>query len=488
MNTAQVMKKVIRIEVFFIFLFLSIICFISVDSWSFWVDEAITAEMYSVGSFTDLIGQFQTRMGSEVQMPGWIVFMWGWCKFFGNGEYALRTSNFVFMGLLLLYGCRIILAKKNDTKNATVLKIVLLLSVCNPFILYNMNEARCNIPIFVFSFVAILSLWYFLETGSKRDWYICLISFILGYTFNMLVGFLLFSLLFIIWMKTDRGVFLKQQYKSLLITTVPFTFFSIYYLITIFYSQKGGMIEVPGVGNIGYSFYEFTGFGGLGPSKNILRESDDKKGLLLQYAIYIIPLLICYGTIFISVFKKNKKEWLSNLFLISFVIGLIFFCVMAYVIQFRFWGRHLIYLYPLWLIFMGYTIYLFSQQRKFYYKVILCIYIFFIGLSSYHILFDDQYKKENIKGIVQKCKELRLSGETVFWSESEDTSSYYNLKDTSVKYGLPGVMDSGMLIWFKRMKWLKEKEYNDFISIHRLKIIYEDKDFVISRFSPILMK
>lgn len=49
MNTTQVMKKVIRIEVFFIY-------FISVDLWSFWVDEAITAEMYSVGSFTDLIG------------------------------------------------------------------------------------------------------------------------------------------------------------------------------------------------------------------------------------------------------------------------------------------------------------------------------------------------------------------------------------------------------------------------------------------------
>jgi hypothetical protein len=62
---------------------------------------------------------------------------------------------------------------------------------------------------------------------------------------------------------------------------------------------------------------------------------------------------------------------------------------------------------------------------------------------------------------------LRLIG-AVFGSESEDTSLYCNLKDTSVKYGLPGIMDSDMLIGFKRMKWLKEKEYNDFISKNNL--------------------
>ena len=488
MNTVQVMKKTIKFEDFFIFLFLAILCFISVDSWSLWVDEAITAEMYSVKSFTDLLNQFQTRIGSEVQMPGWIVFMWGWCKVFGNGEYALRSSNFVFIGLLLLYVYRLIWAKNISIKEASILKIVLFLSICNPFILYNMNEARCNIPIFVFSFIAILSLWYFLKTGNKKDWYVCLTSFIIGYTFNMLVGFLLFSLLFIIWIKTNWRVFFRQQYKSLLIAAIPFVLFSIYYLVTIFFNQKGGMKEMPGIGNIGYSLYEFTGFNGLGPSKNILRESDDKKALLLQYIIYIFPLIVCYSVIFFFVFKQNKKKWLSNVFFISFIVGLVFFCIAAYVVQFRFWGRHLIFLYPLWLTFMGYTLYLFSQNKGALYKLILGGYVFFIGLSSYNILFDNQYRKENIKEIVLKCKELRLLDETIYWSESEDTSSYYNLKDISVKNGLPGIMDSGMLVWFKRMKWLKEKEYNDFIETHQIEIIYENKDFVISRFTPDLVK
>ena len=76
---------------------------LSVNDWSFWLDEAITAEMYSVDTFSELLDQFGIYMGSEVQMPGWIAFMWAWCKLFGSSEYALRSANFLFMGLLLMY-------------------------------------------------------------------------------------------------------------------------------------------------------------------------------------------------------------------------------------------------------------------------------------------------------------------------------------------------------------------------------------------------
>ena len=135
------MKKKVDITALLLLIILSIICFISVTSWSLWVDEAITAEMYSVDGFSELISQFQTRLGSEVQMPGWIVFMWGWCKLFGNSEYALRASNWLFIGLFLLYGYRLIAYGKITIKERIIIQIILCISICNPFILYNMNEA-----------------------------------------------------------------------------------------------------------------------------------------------------------------------------------------------------------------------------------------------------------------------------------------------------------------------------------------------------------
>ncbi|WP_195449231.1 glycosyltransferase family 39 protein [Bacteroides nordii] len=477
------MKKKVDITALLLLIILSIICFISVTSWSLWVDEAITAEMYSVDGFSELISQFQTRLGSEVQMPGWIVFMWGWCKLFGNSEYALRASNWLFIGLFLLYGYRLIAYGKITIKERIIIQIILCISICNPFILYNMNEARCNISIFSFSFITILSLWYFLKTENRKDWYICLISFILGYFFNMLVGFLIFSLLFIIWKKNEWRKISKQGIKSFFIIIVLFIVLTLYYLITIFLADKGGQIERPGIGNIGYSLYEFIGFGGLGPNKNMIRESDDKKVLLLQYIIYMFPLIICYSIIFVSVFRKKKKEWILNVFFISFLLCFVIFYVVACVIQFRFWGRHLIFIYPLWLIFMGYTLYLFSLNRNMLYKIVLVVYIFFIFSSSYRILFNNNYKKENIKDIVQQCKKLRLPGEIIYWSEAEDTSLYYNLNDTLVKNGLPIIStDSGMLVWFKRLKWLQEDKYQDFIHLYLPVTIYENKDFVIYRF------
>lgn len=477
------MKKKVDITTIFLFVILSIICFISVTSWSLWVDEAITAEMYSVGRFSELINQFQIRQGSEVQMPGWIVFMWGWCNFFGTSEYALRASNWIFIGAFLLYGYRLVTNNKITVKERIILQIILCLSICNPFVLYNMNEARCNIPIFAFSFITILSLCYFLKTGNKYDWYICLISFTLGYSFNMLVGFLIFPLLFIIWKKNKWKHLFKQNKKSLLVLIIPCAFLTFYYLTTIFLNNKGGQIETPGVGNIGYTLYEFLGFGGLGPSKNVMRESDDKKILLLQYILYIFPFILCYAIIFISAFRQKKKEWILNVFLISFILGLFVFCIIAYIIQFRFWGRHLIFIYPLWLIFMGYTLYLFNRNRSKLYKIILYVYLSFIVFSSYNILFSSIYKKEDIKGIVEKCKELRLPGEVVYWSEDKDTSVYYNLNDVLVKNGLPKSVDHGMLVWFKRLKWLHEGEYNNFVDMCQSEIIYEDKDFIIYRFT-----
>ena len=56
------MKKKVDITALLLLIILSIICFISVTSWSLWVDEAITAEMYSVDGFSELISQFQTRI------------------------------------------------------------------------------------------------------------------------------------------------------------------------------------------------------------------------------------------------------------------------------------------------------------------------------------------------------------------------------------------------------------------------------------------
>lgn len=463
-----------------LFVFLTALCFISVNSWSLWIDEAITAQMYSVGTFSDLLNEFRTRIGSEVQMPGWIFFMWLWTKIFGITEYALRSANFLFIEALIIYVLFLIKDKSTTQKEQSFLRITLLISILNPFILYNMNEARCNIPIFSLSFITILAFWSYLKTNKKSSWYICLISFLIGYTFNMLFGLLFFGLLLMSIEKKETMNILKQKCASIIVLIIFMFVVTIYYLITIS-SGKGGQIESPGVGNIGYSLYEFLGFGGLGPNKNALRESDHKITLILQSLILILPLLFCYFFIIFSALKKSTKEVFSNVFLKSFILGFILFFIVAYIVQFRFWGRHLIYIYPFWLLFTAHLLHDFAQNMKPFSKIILSVFILFISLSSFNILFCNKYKKENIKGISEKSLELRNPDEIIYWSEATESAWYYLKNDKNIKIGLPQSTETGLLVWFKRMKWINEEEYQNLIQTRQPVLIYENNDFIIYR-------
>src|SRR5690606_28189256 len=74
-----------------------------VSDYSLWIDEATTAFMASQQSFDDLYQTLTSANTSEVQMPGYILFIWGWEKISGYSEYALRLSNVFFMALVFTF-------------------------------------------------------------------------------------------------------------------------------------------------------------------------------------------------------------------------------------------------------------------------------------------------------------------------------------------------------------------------------------------------
>ena len=105
---------------------------------------------------------------------------------------------------------------------------------------------------------------------------ICVCCLVVGYAFNMLYGFLYVAMAaYILYDKSRRHMHWVNLCKGnavvVTIAVLLFVTFTVYYLITVFGENKGGQIERPGIGNIGYVIYEFTGFGGLGPNKTTLR-------------------------------------------------------------------------------------------------------------------------------------------------------------------------------------------------------------------------
>lgn len=105
-------------------------------------------------------------------------------------------------------------------------------------------------------------------------------------------------------------------------------------------------------------------------------------------------------------------------------------------------------------------------------------------ISSYNIAFNNYYKKENVKGLVSKCKEIRNSREKIFWSESPQLPKYYNLKDSLIYFTAPTANDEGLFVWFNRLKPIKKTELQEFLDTHAYQLVFENRDFIIYRFSP----
>ena len=196
-------------SIFLLLIFLS--CFYSINSGSLWLDEILTVKIYSQPNLSEMFNLLFDASGSEIQMPGWMIFMWGWSRIFGISEYALRSANFIFIICLIFYFYRVLSSGLFDKKELTSLRIAFMLSIINPFILYNMNEARVNIPMYSFSFITILNLLLYLKTKNNKYFRASLVFFFIGYFFNMLFAFLIFPIITYLLLKRKTFQIIKNN-------------------------------------------------------------------------------------------------------------------------------------------------------------------------------------------------------------------------------------------------------------------------------------
>jgi len=472
------------------------ICFLAVNSWSLWVDEANTAVICSVASFSDLINLFQKYLtsGSIPQQPGFVISLWLWVKVFGNSEYALRFPNIIYM--LILFGYTFSLIKSNiTTKNEKLfLILVLAMTFLNPFILYNMNEARANIATFFFSFMALLNLLFYYK--KKRDYFLilCFLFVFLGSFFNMLFLFAFIGLILIaLFLSENIWSELKENIKTVSVFIVFMLPLIFYYLYTI-YVGGGGQRETPGLGNIGFSIYEFLGFSGLGPARDTLREINQNSTFstlvysLIGYAGLIIPLIISYFILIVYVVKNEGfKVIIKNKFLIAFCCAFILFFIVAFIVKFRFWGRHLIFLLPFQIFFIAELLKSVILGKNNITKFIIPLLFIMLSISSYRIIYNPEYKKEDAKLAAFECKKLVLQGESIIWLFDEDEGKYYEIdKLGNPIIGLTNNNVYGLLVWYKKFDYYDQHGvFKKFMNSRKgkIRLLFAHKDFNIYRIS-----
>jgi len=495
----------------FYYIIFTIISLIPITGYSLWIDESSTAYFASQANFGNLIDELNDVYSSETQMPGYIYFMWLWEKLFGHNEFMLRLSNLPFIVLLFAVIFHAPITQR--------LKIIFSCFISlSPFIWYNLNEARCTIPVFSLGGISVLSLkYYFKGSTAHKKWAIWMfsISIVLGVSFNML--FLLFipviGLLFIWQAVINRfkyKILISDWWLGIIFMVVSMIPLVIYYFSTL-NKGAGGFKENPGIINIGFLLYEFLGFSGIGPPRNMLRDSfslELLKPYILPIGLYFFLFILLLVFIY-NIFRRNHRtiNFLLNPYFISFSFGLLFFSLICSIFQFRFLGRHAAFLLPLLLFYFAEIIE--ESQKLGPSRLLWIILVMFFSatlVSDFNLRLNKEYKKENNREASRKAIELAGENGVIIWNGFERLAAYYGLdvyKDSSkipeswpIKRKALGTLhityDSelsdfldkyrnkySILVTFNRPEYDVKGYYRDYIEKNQLVLLYHHRDFSI---------
>jgi hypothetical protein len=412
-------------------LFISVlVCLLGITGESLWIDEGTTAWLASHPTFSDLIKTQLTLSGSESQMPFYVWYAWAWARFFGINELSLRLSNLPFLILFLLsiqWGSRVLF--QNNWAWT--------LSAAAPFVWFYLNEARPYLGVIAFSSIATVEYLVYLTQRDKSrvtPWG-CLIGIFFASGFCLLSAVLIPAMLITLSFKYKIDMhrwkaFLENWAKPILISLPFFVALGGWFAWTL-WQGYGGMRETPGISNLLFCIYEFLGFSGLGPPRNLIRSSTEWPSLsrpfLLPLAFGVIGWIGVFSFAVVRMYREGITEILGILSLFL-SIGITIFFLSAYNFHFRFWGRHLAQFIPAFLLLLVALV--MNTRRRLitqYSQVTICMLMILWLASSLRLAFLADYRKDDYREAV-KCAVTAAGPQgTILWAANPLTGSYYGL-------------------------------------------------------------
>ena len=392
----------------------------SVTGDSIWMDETQTFSAVSQ-SFGDFARTLVSRGDAVSGMPLYFLAEFGWCRLFGFGEFALRSMNYVFAGLVLLGALRLVSAAKLP-------RWFLPLFVANPMFLYYMNEARPYAAMYACGLWALLFLVRYADAPGKRPlagFFACLL---LGCALHMMFVFAGFAYLAFLGFLLLRRKWVAKDHLPLWLAFAPFfALLGLYWMRFAFGAPELGFPTRPlsGIVQIAYSF---AGLGGLGWSRSAFRDL----GLSLspRIALELSAAALAYLAFLVACVKAKVLRNPRLLAVLScLALALLAFLVANIVLKTRFWERHVIYLVPAVLfavVLAGKDILraLPGWPAKCAVGAVVAVNL----LSGFNIVALDEFKKEDYHAAVQAAQ--AFSPDHIFFQGSRITFRYYGLRGT----------------------------------------------------------
>jgi hypothetical protein len=404
-----------------IWVFALVFPFLAISGQSFWIDEAVTGNAAVQPTLRLWWQTLASVNGSDVQMPLYMLYTWGWEKPFGGSEISLRLANYPWFLAGQVAGAFIWADRRKGL-------LFMAVAACSSFIWFYLNEAR---P-YVMQFGAACIVAYFLCALARSDsvptWKYWLLSF-------ALIALAGASMLGALWVGTAGlvGYFLLAR-KRLRPAVLPIAFCAAV-LVALgaldYWTLRSGARPTRAHGSISngfYVLYELCGFTGLGPSRLDIREHGlaSVRAYLLPIGLFTAALVVLlWRCLRVSVRGEHRAPVLA---IATFALSPVFFLLIAGpFVRFNVLGRHAMPAAPFVFMLLTLGIYACLRDQTRFGRGLVVSFFFLSLVSSFGVRFFPWHMKDDYRGAARAVSAMLADHHVAWWCASKEGGEYYHL-------------------------------------------------------------
>lgn len=394
----------------------SVAACVAVSPQSFWIDEAQTALKALEPTLHGWWHALYSEHNSNLQLPLYMLYVWGWARLFGVSELALRAANipWFFAGLFAIFH---FLRRHSGLRAATLLVYCL-----HPFVWYYLDEARPYLMQLsgallvsgcAFSALdgeAITAAWWWLFAAGLT---VLCGAGILGAPWAIAITLLL------ILRPCVRRSAVRSGLPALAVFTPILALLALYFAWTIRAKISTGYLGVNNLPSMLSVFYEQLGFLGLGPGRVTLRAAS-----LSSLPPFLLPLCLLGLPLAWALALAIQRRFAAILLMIASPVALIF--ALGFIRHARILARHLTPLFPFLLIAEAYGVLLLWKSGRLPGRAAAALIVIALTLSSIEIRFAPRHAKDDNRGAIALATESLAHGKTVWWAADVYSAGYYH--------------------------------------------------------------
>ncbi|MCS7338276.1 MAG: hypothetical protein NZ739_08595 [Verrucomicrobiae bacterium] len=406
---------------------------LAISDASLWIDEALTAVKAQQPTLSDWWRAMVQERASDLQMPLYMLYMWGYEKVFGSDEWVLRAANApLFVAGAICFLRRI--ARLGTGGMAFAVAVAL-----SPFAWAYLNEARPYAMAMAAGLVVYSALVQLLEEGAEpsRNCVGAVALFSIG-------GFILSgsSLLGMVWftaalvgtawaLPAQKMKWLARQAGVWIwITLVWLGALGLYYVWTVLVGARGTAVGGTAWKNVVFVFYELLGFAGLGPGRLEIRASgfDAFRAHLLPLGIYAVLVGVVAIEGIRSVLGSALKREVAKVCVCLAIAGAALFCL-GWAVHWRVLGRHFA---PIWVpvgVVLGLGMQRLWSRGAPVLRAIVVAFVVLMAVSCAQLRFSARHARDDYRQAAFAAKSALAHGKVVWWNADPSGAKYYGLPD-----------------------------------------------------------